>query len=218
MSSRFVSARSAVRSVGVLATALAVVAGGTWLGHRADPTWARRRAASVGARGLDRPLPFAMPWFSFTDGSGRPFTPEVMSGRVWVVALWLPGCTSAGGGGARQLASVERSLAAAGPSPDVSWISIVGAADAAGAWVRRRFAAEPRVQIVFADGGSLIALTRDLGLARSEADLAELVFGAAQPLLVVDRAGMVRAAYDASDPDAGELLAKELRSAAVSAR
>jgi hypothetical protein len=212
ISSLAAPARLAIRSLAVLAIALGVLAAGTWVGHRADPTWSRRRAAGLGARGLDRSLPFAMPWFAFTDSEGRSFTPDDMRGRVWVVALWLPGCASARSGGARGFAGAERSLDTAGVTRDVSWVSMVGAADAAGGWVRRRFAAERRAQVVVADSSSLMELTRDLGLARSEADLAELVFGTAQPLFVVDRAGMVRAAYDASDPDADELLAEELRS------
>jgi protein SCO1/2 len=188
----------------LIVSAAIVLLGGTAIGRWLDPT--RRLQWD----GLGRQPPFVLPDFNLLDEDGRRLSRQDLLGHVWVANFVFLQC----GETCATMSHRIRQILRRGDSGMVRFVSFsVDPQDDAAALrrYRERWLREsgPQWRFAVADA-SLPALAVAMGLARSESDLFAALVATGRYFFVVDRKGVVRAAFDGLDESEARRLDRTL--------
>lgn len=174
-------------------------------------------AAALTARSARRapalPVYGPVPVFSLIDHEGRAISTDTLRGAVWVADFIFTRCAGQCPIMSRQMAHLARRFAAA---PDVRWLSVTVDPEWDTVPVLARYAAsytsDSRWRFVTGDRGQIERLCRDgfrLSLRDSPGTPEEPITHSVR-LVLVDRAGVIRGSYQATDPAQSRQLIRDL--------
>lgn len=187
--------RIALRVAGALLCAAGVIAAGTALGHRLDPTFPARRAA------LKRAPPFPVPSFWLPDQDGRLIGRDQLLGRIWVASFLSSGCGETSTVVGRRMAALAEATSGLGaPAAEVRFISFSASSDDSPEALSRYcrgFGCDRRWRLLANGGRGFSSLAIGMGLVADETELPAALAAQSRFLFLVDGSAIVRGVYDA---------------------
>ena len=168
--------------------------------------WARQDQAAA-AEAL--PVLYDAPTFTLTDQDGQPFASERLRGQVWVGALIFTNCPGVCPMMTQRMVKLQEAV----PSPDVKLVafSVDPERDTPAVlkqYAQQRGADASRWHLLTGDKAAAIETAAGLKLSFTPAT-ADAPIGHAEYLLLVDRQGRVRGAYDSKDDERMKQLARD---------